>query len=221
MQSASVSDRRKLAGRAMDTYDEAKASELFARFVKNGTWQCPTLTVLRSLSRLDDEQFVNDDRLRYMPKNMRSSWNPKNDFRFKDMQAEDWAALRTQFRQQMRLMDRMYRAGVSIIAGTDVMNPYCFPGFSLHDELTLLVESGLPPMAALQAATRTAAQFMGRLESQGTVEAGKTADLVLLDKDPLADIRNTRSIQGVVFNGKFMPRAELDRMLAEAEAANR
>src|SRR5262249_16645638 len=160
-------------------------------------WQCPTLTVIRSISHLDDPKFVNDDRLKYMPKGMRSSWNPKNDFRFKDTKADDWAAMRSQFRESMTLVGRMHRAGVSIIAGTDVMNPYCFPGFSLHDELGLLVESGLPPMAALQAATRNAAQFMGRLDSQGTVEAGKTADLVLLDKDPLADIRNTRSIQGV------------------------
>ena len=221
IQNAPPADRRRLTGEAFDSFDEAKANALFARFVKNGTWQCPTLTVLRSIASLNDPKFVNDDRLKYMPKSMRSSWDPKNDFRFKDSKPEDWAELRSQFQQSKVLVGRMYRAGVSIIAGTDVMNPYCFPGFSLHDELALLVESGLPAMGALQAATRNAAQFMGRLDGQGTIEVGKVADLVLLDKDPLADIRNTRSIQAVVLGGKYMPRTELDGMLAEAEAASR
>ena len=108
-------------------------------------------------------------------------------------------------------------AGVPILAGTDTMNPQCFPGFGIHDELALLVDAGLSPLAALQAATRNAAEFMGQLDHRGTIEAGKTADLVLLDKDPLADIHNTRSIQAVVLNGKLFQRAALDAMLAEAQ----
>ncbi|MGA7106149.1 MAG: amidohydrolase family protein, partial [Terracidiphilus sp.] len=69
----------------------------------------------------------------------------------------------------------------------------------------------------LQAATRNAAQFMGQLDRRGTIEAGKIADLLLLDADPLADIRNTRSIQAVVLRGKLFPREALDAMLAKAE----
>jgi imidazolonepropionase-like amidohydrolase len=111
----------------------------------------------------------------------------------------------------------MYRAGVHILAGTDTMNPQCFPGFGLHDELALLVDAGLSPLAALQAATRNAAEFMGQLDRRGTIEVGKTADLVLLDKDPLANIHNTRSIQAVVLSGKLYPRAALDAMLAKAQ----
>ena len=111
----------------------------------------------------------------------------------------------------------MYRAGVPILAGTDTMNPQCFPGFGLHDELALLVDAGLSPLAALQAATRNAADFMGQLDRRGTIEVGKTADLVLLDKDPLADIYNTRTIQTVVLRGKLYPRAALDAMLAKAQ----
>jgi imidazolonepropionase-like amidohydrolase len=117
----------------------------------------------------------------------------------------------------MMLVGRIHRAGVKILAGTDTMNPYCFPGFSLHDELKLLVESGLPPMAALQAATRNAAEFIGRLDTLGTIEAGKIADLVLLDKNPLVEIGNTQSIQAVILNGKLMPRAALDQMLTTAQ----
>jgi imidazolonepropionase-like amidohydrolase len=167
---------------------------------------------------LDDPQVVNDTRLKYMNKGMRSSWDPKNDFRFKAMTPEAWAAQRSAYQESMKLVGCMHRAGVNILAGTDTMNPYCFPGFSLHDELALLVEAGLPPMAALQAATSNAARFMGQLERRGTIETGKVADLVLLDKNPLADIHNTRSIQAIVLNGKLMPRAALDAMLAETEA---
>jgi adenine deaminase len=83
--------------------------------------------------------------------------------------------------------------------------------------LALLVDAGLTPLAALEAATRNAAEFMGQLDRRGTIEVGKTADLVVLDKDPLADIHNTRSIQAVVLGGKLYPRAALDAMLAKAQ----
>ena len=98
------------------------------------------------------------------------------------------------------------------------MNPQCYPGFGLHDELALLVAAGLTPMAALQAATRNAADFMGQLDRRGTIEVGKTADLILLDKDPLADIHNTRLIAAVVLRGKLYQRAALDAMLEKAQA---
>jgi imidazolonepropionase-like amidohydrolase len=200
--------------RAFETYDEAKAQALFARFVKNGTWQCPTLTVSRWVTRLNDAPSVDDARLKYVRKNARS-FDPKTNVLFKDMTAEGWAASRSVFHENMKLVGRMHRAGVSILAGTDTFNPP--PGFSLHDELALLVEAGLSPMAALQASTSNAARFMGQLDRRRTIEPGKIADLVLLDKDPLADIHNTRYIEAIVLNGKLMPRTALDAMLVEAE----
>jgi imidazolonepropionase-like amidohydrolase len=206
--------REQVDARAFETYNESKAQSLFARFVKNGTWQCPTLTVLRSVSSMDDPQFLNDARLKYVPKSTGSAWG----LAFKDLKAEDWAVRRSLFRGEMELVGRMHRAGVNILAGTDTMNPYSFAGFSLHDELALLVEAGLPPMAAIQAATSNAARFMGQLDRRGTIEAGKIADLVLLEKDPLADIHNTHSVQAIVLSGKLLARAALDAMLAEAQA---
>jgi imidazolonepropionase-like amidohydrolase len=108
---------------------------------------------------------------------------------------------------------------VGLLAGTDVLNPYCFPGFSLHDELELLVEAGLSPMAALQAATRDPARNFDRRRDFGTVEPGKVADLVILDRDPLKDIKNTRKIAGVLVGSHLLSRATLENMLADAEAA--
>jgi imidazolonepropionase-like amidohydrolase len=204
--------------RALETYDDAKAQSLFARFVKNGTWQCPTLTALRMNAFLNDPQFESDDRLKYIPKSKRADWDLPNSL-YKSATPEDWAAFRVKFREDLKLVGRMHRAGVGIIAGTDALNPYCFPGFSLHDELALLVEAGLSPMEALQASTKEAARFMGQLDRRGTIEPGKIADLVLLDHDPLADIHNTRTIRAVVLGGKLMPRAALDAMLTQAEVS--
>jgi len=90
-----------------------------------------------------------------------------------------------------------------ILAGTDAMNPFCFPGSSLHDELALFVESGLTPLAALQSGTLRPAEFLGRTEELGVIAPGRRADLVLLSADPLADIHNTTKIQAVWLHGKY------------------
>jgi len=111
----------------------------------------------------------------------------------------------------------MQKAGVGILAGTDTPNPYCFPGFGLHDELGYLVQAGLTPMQALQAATLNPARFLGREKDLGTVETGKIADLVLLDANPLDNIGNTRKIAAVIYGGKVFDRSALDGMLAKVQ----
>lgn len=133
-----------------------------------------------------------------MSRELRVSWDPSLDLRFKDATATDFAIAHRAYRQELKLVGAMARAGVGILAGTDCGNPYCFPGFSRHDELALLVEAGLTPMEALQAATRNGAHFMGGEHELGTIEPGKLADLVLLTANPLKDIRNTRRIEAVV-----------------------
>ena len=206
--------------RALDSYSEVKAKALFAKFAQNGTWQDPTLTVLRSLASRDDERFCNDPRLKYMLVFVRSGWNPKTgSFQ---ISAEGLAGLKRTYKSATRLVKAMHEAGVQFLAGTDVTNPYCFPGFSLHDELALLVsECKFTPMEALQCATRNPAKFLGKEKDLGTVEPGKIADLVLLEGNPLDDIRNTAKLAAVVVAGKLLPKAELEKMLREVEAANR
>jgi imidazolonepropionase-like amidohydrolase len=210
------------AGRAharelLETWDDARAAALFAHFLKNGTWQCPTLTVNRAFAYLDDPNLAGDPRLRYMPEAIRQSWDPKNDFRSREVTPEDYATRKATFARQLQIVGAMRRAGVDILAGTDVLNPYCFPGFSLHDELALLVQAGLPPLDALRAATTNPARFLGTSEFGG-VEEGRIADLVVLDANPLEDIHNTRRINAVIFDGKYYPRRALDRMLRDVEA---
>jgi len=202
--------------RIINTFDEAAAQSLFSLFVKNGTWQCPTLTLLRS--QIDDPQLANDPRLKYLSKNVRAKWEAGYYQGVPPGPRTELVSLsRRQFEEAGKLVELMYRAGVPLLAGTDTMNPQCFPGFSIHEELALLVDAGLPPMAALQTATRNPAQFMGQANRRGTIEPGKIADLVLLDKDPLAEIRNTHAIRAVVLHGKLYPRDALDAMLARAQ----
>src|SRR5262249_13766446 len=145
---------RRINQQLIDSYDTNKAAALFAKFKANGTWQVPTLTVLRSIAYLDDSNHINDSRLKFMPSSVKSSWNPKADFRFKTTSKEDFAQQKKLFDRNLELVGAMNKADVGILAGTDVLNPYCFPGFSLHDELALLVRAGLSPMDALQTATR-------------------------------------------------------------------
>lgn len=98
----------------------------------------------------------------------------------------------------------LHRAGVRVLAGTDTPNPCLVPGASLHDELALLVQAGLTPREALAAATVEAARFLGLADRLGTVEAGKTADLVLVRGNPVDDIGAVRNVVGVVFGGRLL-----------------
>jgi tetratricopeptide (TPR) repeat protein len=200
----------------LDTFSPAKAAALSAVFKKNGTWQCPTLVLLHMFAYGDDPAFLADPRLKYIPLSIKRDWNPANTDGGRTPQ--DFAFNRAEFEKYLQLVGIMARSGVGILAGTDSQNPYSFYGFSLHDELGLLVQAGMSPMQALQAATLNPAIFFGMEKDLGTIETGKIADLVLLDANPLEAIANTKKINAVVVGGKLYPREALDAMLAKDEA---
>lgn len=205
---------------AITTYDETKAAQLFAAFVRNRTWQAPTLVVLHQFSMYRDSTLQNDPRMKYVTPEWKKQWDPTTDFRFKDYTDNDWQYLKrvVEFRSS-KLTREMHSAHVPFLAGTDIPNPYTFAGFSLHDEIALLVKAGFSNLEALQTATLNPAVFLDRQEELGTIEPGKLADLVLLGADPLKEISNTRNIRAVVVAGRYLDRAALDKLLAEAEAA--
>jgi imidazolonepropionase-like amidohydrolase len=202
---------REVTERLLATHDATKAAALYAVFRVNRTWHAPTITLL-DMEASPPEALEGDSRLRFMPPAVRQLWSRALQRRT----PEQLALARRVFERRMAIVGEMHRAGVGILAGSDVLNPYCYPGFSLHDELQWLVKAGLSPMAALQSATRDAAVYLERTDI-GTVEPGKLADLVLLDADPLQDIRNTQKIAAVITRGKVRLRDELDRMLADVE----
>src|SRR5215469_6522581 len=202
----------------IDDYSPETGAVLFDVFKKNGTWQVPTLTLLRSIAYTDDPAFLNDPRLKYMPRWAERSWTPASaPYQYGPRSPEDFAFAKKEFQKDLELVAAMQRAGVGILAGTDTSNPLCMPGFSLHDELGLLVKAGLTPMQALQAATLNPARFNNREQDLGTVEKGKIADLVLLDANPLDDISNTKRISAVIYGGRLFIRPDLDKMLADVE----
>jgi imidazolonepropionase-like amidohydrolase len=199
----------------LDTYSQDKCEALAARLARDGSWQVPTLTVLRSAWFLTDTL---DHRLQFILPEIRDSWSFGRTPLFKEWAADRELAERS-FSRHLQVVGLLHRAGVPILAGTDVLNPFCFPGFSLHDELALLVEAGLTPMQALQTATLNPAIFLNATDSLGTVETGKLADLVLLDADPLADIHNTTRISAVVLNGQLLDAPARHRLLDLVRAA--
>ncbi|MGH9777526.1 MAG: amidohydrolase family protein, partial [Candidatus Acidiferrales bacterium] len=206
----------------LDTFDEERFEELVALLARNQTWQIPTLAISRvHLFRWNLRMIRNDSWLRYIPAAEVASWKEPLPTEDREPTNAEKAIGRRLWKKRLEAVRRMNEAGVPFMAGSDVGNPYIFPGFTLHDELALLVDAGLTPMKALQAATRNPALFLGLSDSLGTVEEGKIADLVLLGANPLKDIRNTQQIRAVVVNGRYLDRAEVDKLLAQAEVAAR
>jgi hypothetical protein len=206
--------------RFLETFDPDKVKALATRFVANQTWFTPTLILGQNAARAGDPAQIADPRLRYLPSEVVASWNPQGDVRPVARTAEDRAMTRQLMEIGAAITEAMQHTGVPLMAGTDVGLPYLFPGFSLHDELALLVEAGLTPLEALQAATRNSAVAMGLGDELGTVEVGKLADLVLLNADPLMSITNTTRITAVVANGRLFEQPELQGLLVAAAQAS-
>jgi len=200
------------------TYSEKKAAELVARLRERNTWQTPTLILLRNVAFTATElNLPSDSRSRYVPRKLLDIWRSGFEQNVKDMTKEQASLRSALFEKSLAITEKMKNGGVKILAGTDSAALFVFPGSALHEELALLVKAGLTPMEALETATRNPAEFLGRLDSQGTIAAGKNADLVLLAANPLDDIRNTQKINVVILHGKLLDRSALDELLANVE----
>ncbi len=202
----------------LDSYSEQKAAELIAEFRERNVWQTPTLILLRNVAFASAElNLPSDSRTKYVPRKLLEIWRHGYEQQTKDITTEQAAARMMLLRRSLGITEQMQKGGVKILAGTDSAAPYVVPGFSLHEELALLVKAGFTPSEALQAVTRNPAEFLGRVDSQGTIAVGKNADLVLLDANPLDDIHNTQKIRAVVLRGKLLDRAALDQLLVDTE----
>jgi len=202
----------------LDTYDPQKASEIFKAFVKNGTWQVPTLETKWAQTFIDDLFSKEDDRLKYIPAADRQWWSPQKNFFARYRTPEYIIYKKRLFERELQLVGDMHRAGVRFMTGTDLSGAYVFAGFSVHHEMELLVLAGLTPLEALQAATKNPAIFLGEEKTSGTVEAGKVANLVLLEANPLDNIHNTQRINAVIVKGEYLSKQKLQSLLDQAAA---
>lgn len=200
--------------RAANTYDRQRLIDVSQIFVKNGTWVCPTLAYHRADAFHDQKEYAEDPHLKYVLKDLLDEWAELK--RARVFMPQRMAEMKRVFPISLKIIGEMRRAGVNFLAGTDVTNIHVVHGFSLHDELALLVKAGFTPLEALQSATIAPARFMEREKELGTIEAGKFADLVLLEANPLDDINHTRKIAAVVINGRYFSKGALQKMLASA-----
>jgi hypothetical protein len=202
---------------ATDIFSEEKLASLTSLAADTGIWSVPTLVVLRNLflTRAEvDEQFARPE-VRYLPKPLLDFWNPENDFRRQNFSEDDFTAMQTYFEGELQRVNALNAAGARLLTGTDVSNPFVFPGFSLHEELALLVRAGLTPYEALQCSTSNVAEFLGESDRSGKVVVGMQADLVVLEANPLQDIANTTSIFGVVTQHRWFSVTDLDHLLMD------
>jgi imidazolonepropionase-like amidohydrolase len=197
---------------AESTYDATKAARLFAQFRETGTWQVPTLVWWQTQTALDNPALTKSNVLRYAPAWARQQWEAQA-----PTPPAVIAGFKTSFQHDLALVHVMREAGVQFLSGTDSPDPFLLPGWSLHSELELLVRAGFTPLDALRTATVNVGTFLGRQDA-GTIDAKHPANLVLLEANPLDDIRNTRKIAAVILRGHYYSRSDLDKMLAGVEA---
>jgi len=202
---------------AVDTYDADACRALLATMARKQVHYTPTLVTRRFDVLAGFREYRADPLLAYIDTDTQDSWNRDAD-RYAALPAGTRLALHRFLLHAMRVTEEAYRAGVPILVGSDSPDSYIFPGFSYHLEMEMLVQAGLPPLAVLQAATVSAARLVKMDTRHGTVKEGAAADLVLLDADPLSDIRNIRRIRAVMRAGRMYDRAALDALLANARA---
>ncbi|MBJ2126379.1 amidohydrolase family protein [Flavobacterium sp. IB48] len=197
-------------------------AQRFAKLAKeNGTWLTPTLTTMEKIAEQTHslDGIRNLPSLKYVHPLMQSKWLYYNHYN-NETDPKRIARIDSMVDFQFRLVNAFNEAKVPIVAGTDSGVSGVIWGFSLHDELELLVKSGLTTEEALASATRLPAVWLGINDKIGTIEVGKYADLILLDANPLHDISNTRTISGVFVNGQWINRKVIDKMLLSLEKKN-
>ena len=189
-----------------EPYSAAGCQPLFDKLAAKGVWQTPTMGFFQDIpdlfsgKPLRHAEYASDSLLELTRKNVEVS----------KLDERALASLRANARTSLAAIHDLHSRGNGLLAGCDGI----VPGFCLHDELQWMIEARLTPLQALQTATINPAKFLGREKTQGTIEVGKRADLVLLEADPLTDIRNTRRIAAVIVRGRLLSKPDIDRMLA-------
>jgi len=194
------------------TYRPDACRPFFEMLAQKGVWQTPTLVAIAEILSIGTPRSeVSAEQMAYAGKQIRAMWAGNQGL----VNPDAINALRATAATSAVVVNDMVKAGVGVLAGCDSM----IAGYCVHDELTAMVRGGMTPIAALQTATLNPARYFGIEQKAGTVARGRSADLVLLDANPIADIANVRRIRAVIVAGRLLDRHALDETLAQARAA--
>ncbi len=204
--------------------DSLEITSQFKRLVQNGTMLTPTLiadyksklsTGKAMYTAITDTSGSQDLRNKFISPRLRKMWQLAYDTRNLDS-STDWEPV---LNTSDLFLKQAYSLGVLMLAGTDLGVVLVYPGSGLHEELAMMVEKlGMSPAQVLKAATLNAAKFFKMDDKLGTIKVQNYADMVILNGNPLEDIRNTININAVILNGKYLDRLTLNRLLAKAVA---
>lgn len=187
--------------------------DIAAKTADAGVWNVPTQTLFENVvATTPAETLLAWPEMRYMPTNMVYQWNQAK----VGAQNEEWYTpelANASVSAKRKLIKALHEAGAGLLLGSDAPQIFNVPGFAAHRELALYVAAGLSPQEALATGTINPAKYFGKEEEFGSITQGRMADLILLRDNPLDDIENTRSIEGIMLRGRWLPRKDLDRIL--------
>lgn len=189
--------------RVVDTYSAARMHELAAHLVAAGTWLAPTLIRVRTMEIGDDAAYRNDPNLQYVPAKTKQLWEEISQQFSTKFSPEQHATFARLYALQAQLVKPFKKAGIPMMAGSDLGGGFVIAGFGLHQEFDLLADAGLTPLEVLQMTTLDGARFLGREATMGSIDVGNDANLVLLDANPIANVQNLHRIAGVMRAGTY------------------
>jgi imidazolonepropionase-like amidohydrolase len=199
--------------------DESQFAGIALETAKSGTWNCPTLVLFQHRVAPGEveqlREFLGRPEMRFVSPEIVRSWLPENNYLKHSTPARAASSREKGDVMRKKLVRSLHDAGARLLLGTDYGNPFVVPGFSLHLELRNFVAAGLSPFQAIRAGTSDAAEFMNAASEWGTVAAGRRADLILLEGNPLEDVSIVGRPAGVMVRGKWYSRAELNSELEQ------
>jgi imidazolonepropionase-like amidohydrolase len=185
---------------AVKNYDENKGNEILQVLLKNQTWQIPTLALNTGQTRMPYGRPEWQESFTYLPDTVEAKWKKLTSA----VDPGEVAGFRKQYSDWMLMMaGKVHKTGIPMMAGTDTPIGFLTPGLSLHEELVVMTEAGISPSDALKAATVNPAKYFNLENELGSIKETYWADLLILDANPLEDIRNTQKIFGVIKQGRY------------------
>ncbi len=204
---------RALSSSKLSQKEQQRMRYLAVQTKAAGVWNCPTLVVYQRWRKGSAAEELRSQRgIEYVAPSMLAAWQPGKSY-VDDFADHEIAAVQAGEHGRKEMVRALHHAGAKLLLGTDTPNPWVVPGYSIYEEMQNLRELGLSPYEVLTVATRNAAEFLNMSDTIGTISAGKRADLVLLDGNPLDDLKNVQRIEGVMLRGKWYPREALAELL--------